>query len=116
MEKTFELYNTWFKMQKEFIDTWANAQKDFVDNLIEASKKLQESFLEAGSMREGVPGKELLNFYTNWFNTIITSSRSFTDEVIKMQETWKSSLQKQMETSRDMIRNFTEASRQGDGG
>ena len=108
MEKAVEIFETWFKLQKEFMENWTKSQKEFMENWIESSKKLQESFMGFDGSKEGTPGKEMLKMYNTWFNTMVNSSKIFTDEAIKIQETWKTSVEKQMEMSKEMFKNFPE--------
>ncbi len=107
-----EIFESWFKLQKEFMENWMKSQKEFMENWTEASKKLQESFLNLGGAKEGLPGHEMLGAYNTWLNTMMDSSKIFTDEAIKIQETWKTSVEKQMEMSKEMFKNFSEFSKQ----
>lgn len=108
MERTFEFIDAWFKMQTEFVGTLAGLQKDFLDNFIESSKKIQQTFL--GAAGEGLPGKQMTDYYDMWFSTAVNSSRAFTDQIIKMQETWKASVNRQLDSGREMFRSFAENS------
>ena len=108
MEKAVEIFETWFKLQKEFMENWTKSQKEFMENWIESSKKLQESFMGFDGSKEGTPGKEMLKMYNTCFNTMVNSSKIFTDEAIKIQETWKTSVEKHMEMSKEMFKNFPE--------
>lgn len=114
MEKAMEFFDGWLKTQKEFMENWVKAQKEFMENWAEATRKLQEPLLNLGSSQEG-PAKDVLNFYNSWVSTMVNSSKAFTDEVIKIQETWKSTVEKQMEMSREMANNFFELSKQAGG-
>ncbi len=113
MNEAAEIFESWFKLQKEFMDKWMKSQKEFMENWTEASRKLQESFFNLGGAKEGVAGKEILGAYNTWLNMMMDSSRIFTDEAIKIQESWKTSVEKQMEMSKEMFRNFSEFSKQG---
>ena len=90
----------------ELFDAWMKSQKDFMDNWSEATKKMQETFLNMGVPQEG-PMKEPLNLYKTWFTTIANSSKVFTDEAGRLQETWKSAVEKQMDMSREAVKNFS---------
>jgi len=108
MEKAAEILETWFKSQREFMENWTKSQKEFMENWTESSKKLQESFLNLDALKEGMPGKEMFTMYNSWFNTMVNSSKIFTDEAIKIQDTWKTSVEKQMEMSQEMFKKFPE--------
>ena len=107
MEKMIEFADAWMKSQKEFMENWVKSQKEFMENWTAATKKLQESFATMGGPQDG-PAKEVLNLYNTWLNTMTNSSRIFTDEAEKIQETWKNTVEKQMEMSREMVKNFSE--------
>ena len=110
MEKATEIFETWFTMQKEVMENWTKVQKEFMENWTESSKKFQESFVSMGAAQGD--GKDILKMYSSWFNTMVDSSRIFTDEAIKIQETWKASVEKQMEMSKEMLKGFSEVSKQ----
>jgi hypothetical protein len=107
MEKMIEFADAWMKSQKEFMENWVKAQKEFMENWTEATKKLQESFMTMGGSQDG-PAKEMINLYNSWLTTMTNSSKVFTDEAGKIQETWKNTVEKQMEMSREMVKNFSE--------
>jgi hypothetical protein len=107
MEKMIEFVDAWMKSQKEFMENWVKSQKEFMENWTEATKKLQESFMNMGGSQEG-PTKEMLNLYNSWLTTMVGSSKVFADEAGKIQETWKNTVEKQMEMSSEMVKNFSE--------
>ena len=111
MEKGMEFFDTWVKSQKDFFETGLKSQKEFLTNWTASIQKLQESFLNLGTSQEG-PGKELLNLFNSWFNTMANSAKVFSDEVVKIQETAKSTFEKQIEMSRGMTKNFSELFKQ----
>jgi hypothetical protein len=107
MEKMIELVDAWMKSQKEFMETWMKSQKDFMENWMAATKKLQDAFLMAGVPQDS-PMKETLDRYKAWFSTMEQSSKSFVDETGKVHELWKNAAEKQMDMSRQMIKNYAE--------
>jgi hypothetical protein len=50
----------------------------------------------------------MLNLYRSALTTMMDSSKVLTDEAGKMQDTWKKSVEKQLDMSRDMAKNFSE--------
>lgn len=108
MEKAVEFFESWVKSQKEFMDNWVKSQREFMEGWTEATKKLQEAFLNMGGPQEGAAGKELHNLYNSWISTMTNSSKVFTDEAAKIQETWKNTVEKQLEMGKDMVRNLSE--------
>ena len=105
--KVMELVDAWMKSQKEFMENWLKSQKEFMAKWTEATRKLQESFASMGSTQEG-PAKELFGIYNTWITTMVNSSKVFADEAGKVQETWKNTIEKQMEMSREMTKSFME--------
>ena len=114
MEKVLEFFDAWVKSQKEFMENWVKSQKEFMENWTEATKKMQESFTGIGGSQEG-PAKEMQNLYNSWVNTMVNSSKSFSAEAAKIQEAWKNTFEKQLEMSREMIKNFSELFKQKSG-
>lgn len=111
MEKALEFFDGWMKSQKEFLDNWVKTQREFLENWAEATKKMQESFLSMGGPQEG-PARQMLDLYTSWVNNMVNTSKGYTDETIKIQETWKNTIEKQMEMNREMAKNFFELFKQ----
>jgi len=107
MDKTLESVDAWMKSQKAFMENWVKAQKEFMDNWLEATKKMQESFLKMGVPQEGT-AKETQDLYNSWLTTMVNSSKVFTDEAGRVQETWRNTVEKQMEMSREVVKNFSE--------
>jgi hypothetical protein len=106
MEKGLEFFDAWVKSQKEFLDTWLQSQKEFLADWSESIRKLQESCVNMGSSQEG-PGKETAALFNSWFTTIVNSSKVFSDEAVKIQETWKNTIEKQMEITGEMVKNLS---------
>jgi hypothetical protein len=107
MEKGLEFFDAWVKSQKEFLETWSKSQTEFLTNWNESTKKLQETFVNLGTSQEG-RGKEMTDLFSSLFNNMASSTKIFSDEAVKMQETWKGTVEKQMEMSRDMVKNFSQ--------
>jgi hypothetical protein len=108
MEKAFEFFDGWLKSQKDFLENWVKSQKEFMENWTEATKKIQEAFLGQMGSHGGPAEKEMSELYNTWINTTVNSSKAFTDEAIKIQETWKNAVERQMEMSKEMVKNFSE--------
>ncbi len=108
MEKGLEFFDAYVNSQKEFVETWSKTQKEILTHWNESTKKLQESFVTLGTSQEG-PVKETTNLFNSLFNTVANSTKIFSDEAVKIQETWKGTVEKQMETSREMVKNFSQS-------
>lgn len=107
MDRIIQFFDSWLKTQKDFTETLVRSQKEFVDSWVEATKKMQESFLNTGGAQEGTVN-ETMNVYKSWLTTVANSSKVFTDQAARIQETWKNAVEKQMDVSREMTNNFSE--------
>jgi hypothetical protein len=107
MDKMIEFVDTMMKSQKEFMENWVNSQKQFMESWTDAAKIMQGSLLNMGEPQEGT-SKEMINLYRSAITTMMDSSKVLTDEAGKMQETWKKSVEKQLDMSRDMVKNFSQ--------
>jgi hypothetical protein len=107
MDKMMEFIDGLMKSQKEFMESWVNSQKQFIESLTGAAKTMQESLLNMGGTQEGTT-KEMLNLYKSTLTTIVDSSKVLTDEAERIQETWKNAFAKQLDMSRDIVKNLSE--------
>lgn len=107
MEKALELVDAWMLSQQEFMENWVKSQRDFMDTWVEATRQLQETFLKIGGPQEGMM-KESFNQYKTWSAKIEQSSKAFFDETGKIHELWKNAADKQMNMSRQIIKNYME--------
>ncbi|MDH4100314.1 MAG: hypothetical protein OEV28_07030 [Nitrospirota bacterium] len=106
MEKGTEMFEEWIKLQKDFMENWVKGQKDFMEQWTEATTKFQKSFADMGKAQEG-PAKDMFDQYNAWLNTMISSSKVLTDEAVKIQGAWVSSVEKQMEMYKNFSKLFT---------
>ena len=107
MEKAYEFFDGWLRSQRDFLENWVKTQKEFMESWTESTKKLQEAFLNQVGSHNGHSGKELFELYNSWMTSMVNSSQVFTDEAIKIQETWKNTVEKQMEMSREIVKNYS---------
>ncbi len=114
-KKNVEFFEGWLKMQKDFIENVTKCQKEFIENWLEATRKMQELVFRMGGAQAPAPGKEMFSLYNTWFNTMVNSAKSFTDETMKIQESWNSSLEKQAAMGREMMKGFSDFAHPGAG-
>ncbi|HEX9137061.1 MAG TPA: hypothetical protein VF905_08975 [Nitrospirota bacterium] len=107
MDRVLEFIDLWMKAQKEFMDQWVKSQKEFMENWLAATQKMQESFLAMGGPREGET-KETFDLYKAWLTTMANSSKVMSEEATKVQETWKTSVERQMDLNRELVKNFSD--------
>jgi hypothetical protein len=111
MEKLNEFADSWVKSQKEFMENWVRSQTEFMENWTESMKKMQEFFANMGVSQDG-PTKEIISFYNSWLTSMVNSSKAFSAETEKIQQTWKNTIEKQMEMGKGMVKNFSESFKQ----
>jgi hypothetical protein len=105
MEKILEFVDTWMKSQKDFMEGWVKSQKEFMDNWTVATKIIHDSLLNMGKSPEGT-AKEVVDLYQSALMSMVDSSKVLTDEAGKVQETWKNTVAKQMDMSREMVKTY----------
>jgi hypothetical protein len=88
-----EFFEAFVNSQREFLEGWMKTQKDMLDNWLEATRKFQEAFLNLGGTQEG--GRDYMKMYNAWLSTLVNSSKIYTDEISKMQEKWRSTVDKE---------------------
>jgi len=121
MAKEFEILDSYVQSQKEFMETLMNTQKELWERMAESTRKMQEAMLSpmcsaqsqghaGGQEMEGAQ-KEAFNVYNTMVETMVNTSKAYTDEVIKMQEAWRHTIDKQMEIGRRMNTNLFEMGR-----
>lgn len=106
MNNVMDMMDSFMKSQKAFMDSCAKAQKEGVEHWAEATVKLQKPFLNMGGAQEG-PMKDLLGYYGNCVATMTNSAKTVADESGRIQEAWKSAVEKQMELAREMMQKMT---------
>lgn len=107
MDKVLEFVDAWMRSQKEFMESWVNSQKQFMDNWTVATKIIRDSLLRSGGPPEGKT-KEIMELYQSALMSLVDSSKVLTTEAEKIQETWKNTVEKQMDMSKEMAKNFSE--------
>src|SRR5512142_1343208 len=106
MDKVLGFMDLWMKAQKEFMENWVKSQKEFMENWLAATQKMQESFLAMGGPREGET-KETFDLYKAWLTTMVNSSKVMSEEATRVQETWKTSVEKQIDLNRELVKNLS---------
>ena len=112
MNKAMEIVDSWMKSQKEFMDNAVKSQRAAVEQWAEATKKMQETLVSLAGANAPAPVKEMQALYASWLTTMVNSAKSFADESAKMQETWKGTVEKQMEMTREMVTKLSDLFKQ----
>jgi hypothetical protein len=104
MEKAFEFFDPWLRSQKDFLNNWTGSQKELMDNWIESIKKIHLSFSTMAGTRGVSP--QLLERFNSWYTAMLSSSRAFTEGITNLQDAWKTTIEKQMEMSKELAKQF----------
>jgi hypothetical protein len=105
--------------QLEYFEVLANTQKQALGNLVTLQKDLRKQWLDSMSKVHStvtsIPGipetpqsKEALNQFNTWFNTMVSSTTTFSDEALKMQENLNTAFEKQIDISREVVKSFSD--------
>jgi predicted metal-binding protein len=105
MEQILEFVDAWMKFQKEFMQSWVKSQKEFTDNWTVATRIIQGSLISMAKPPEGST-KEILDFYQSALMAMVDSSKILADEAGKVQETWKKNVERQMDISSELVKNY----------
>jgi hypothetical protein len=106
MNSVMDMVDSCMKTQKDFMDSCTKAQQDGLERWAEATVKLQKPFLNMVDTQEG-PMKDMLGFYSNGLTMMMNSVKTVADESGKVQEAWKSGVEKQTEMAREMMQKMT---------
>jgi len=106
-KEVFEFINVWMRSQKEFMESWMNSQREFMEKWLEAMRQMQESMLSIGQPLKGTTA-ETQDVYRSWLESMTGSAKVFTDEAGKVQKTWKTAIEKQMDMNKEVMKNFSE--------
>jgi hypothetical protein len=107
MDKLLEYVDTWMKSQREFMESWVNSQKEFTENWTVATRIIHDSLLNMARPPESST-KEVLDFYQSALMAMADSSKVLTDKAGKIQDTWKKNVERQMDISRELMKNYTD--------
>jgi hypothetical protein len=113
MEKVMEYVDAWMKPQKDYMENWAKSQKEMMGSWSDGTKKFQEYLSTLSGFQQG-PAKEMITLYNSWLTTMVNSSNNFTQELEKMQQIWKNTVEEQMGFSREIMNKMVEMFKQGE--
>lgn len=108
MEKQLEYFDVLANTQKQILGNLVSAQKDLRTQWLDTMSKVHSTVTSIPGMPETPQSKEALNQFNTWFSTMISSSKTFSDEALKMQENWNTAFEKQLEISREVVKSFSE--------
>jgi predicted RND superfamily exporter protein len=108
MEKQLEYFDVLANTQKQVLGNLVTAQKDLRTQLLDGMSKVQTTLTSIPGVSETPQSKEALNQFNSWFNIMISSTKSFSEEALKMQENLNSAFEKQLDISRNVVKGFSE--------
>jgi hypothetical protein len=107
MEKQLEYFDVLANTQKQVLSNLVTAQKDLRTQLLDGMSKVQSTVTSIPGIPETAQSKEALNQFNSWFNIMISSTKTFSDEALKMQENLNTAFEKQLDISRDVVKSFS---------
>ncbi len=109
MAKEMEIFDSWVQSQKEMMDTWMRMQKDFFGMMADSARKMQEAMLcQFGAQEAEGAQQEAAGRYNQMVDTMMNSSRMFTDQAMRLQDAWMEAFRRQVEVAAGMGRTFME--------
>jgi hypothetical protein len=96
---------SWLKSQRDLLENWGKSQREFLETWMQSTKNFQQAFLDMAELKEG---SEASKFLESWFSTFTESCKNLANEMNNIQDTWKTTVEKQMETSGEMAKKFFE--------
>jgi hypothetical protein len=106
MKKGAELFDAWSKTVADFLEIGMKMQKQLLEDWTDAAETLRETSANTGGEREGAQGKGLFSLYISGVSIMFGASKVLTNEIIKMQETWKHALANQIEMGREIAKHW----------
>jgi len=96
---------SWLKSQRDLLENWGKSQREFLETRMQSTKNFQQAFLDMAELKEG---SEASKFFESWFSTFTESCKNLANEMNNIQDIWKTTVEKQMETSGEMAKKFFE--------
>ncbi len=107
MEKQLEYFDVLANTQKQVLGNLVTAQKDLRAQLLDGMGKVQTTVTSIPGITETAQSKEAFNQFNTWFNIMISSTKTFSDEALKMQENLNTAFEKQLDISRDVVKSLS---------
>lgn len=108
MENQLEYFDVIANTQKQLLGNLATAQKDLRTQWLDSMSKVHSTITSIPGIPETPQAKEALNQFNTWFSSVLNTSRTFSDEALKLQENLNSAFEKQLEISREVVKTFAE--------
>jgi hypothetical protein len=111
VEKLFEFYTTWLRLQQDFLIGWFTCQKELMGNWLEGVKSMQMPFgIMAGSQGGS---QQFVDLYNSWVSTMANSSKGFVEGITNFQNAWKTMMERQMEMSKETSKQLMDTFKRG---
>ncbi len=110
METQLDYFDACTNAQKAFIENMLNAQQQLRSQWMDSVQKLQDTVNQLPGIQDNPQAKEALKFYNPWFSTMLNTTKALGDDALKVQETLNSSIEKQIEISRELVSSLSELS------
>jgi hypothetical protein len=107
MEKMLEYVDAWTQSQKDFMENWVNSQKEFTENWTVSTKIIHDALISMARPPENTT-REILDLYQSALMAMVDSSKVLADKAGKIQDTWEKNVARQMDISRELVKNYSE--------
>jgi len=108
METQLDYFDACTNAQKAFIGNVLNAQKELRSQWMDSVQKLLDTFNQLPGIQDNPQAKEALKFYNPWVSTMLNTTQALGDDALKVQETVNSSIEKQIEISRELVSSLSD--------
>lgn len=108
MEKQLEYFELLANTQKQVLGNLVTAQKDLRTQWLDSMSKVHSTVTSIPGIPETPQSKEALNQFNTWFNTMVSSTATFSDQALKMQENLNTAFEKQIDISREVVKSFSD--------
>ena len=108
MEKQLEYFEVLANTQKQVLGNLVTAQKDLRTQWLDSMSKVHSTVTSIPGIPETPQSKEALNQFNTWFSTMVSSTTTFSDEALKMQENLNAAFEKQIDISREVVKSFSD--------
>ncbi|MGA2193553.1 MAG: hypothetical protein ABSG42_09300 [Nitrospirota bacterium] len=115
MARETEIFDAWIQSQREFMESVMKGQQELLNNITDSARKMQDAFLRPLCSQPGSESdpsqRQAFNAYNTVVETMVNSSKLFTDEVMRMQEAWRHTLDRQVDIGKRMTSSMFEMGR-----
>ena len=111
MEMQLDYYDAWTEAQKTFSKNIVTAQNEMRAQWLDSVQKVQDSINNLPGVQDNPQAKEVLKLYNAWFDNMLETSKTMSEEAFKVQSALQGAIEKQFELGRQVASNLVELSK-----